>query len=120
MFKFFKPKILPKDKCYKDSSYPFSEQWDKKVNELLDNGEVKSIDEYYIKISDDKYLYMIWIGNYPSVYGNIRYLDIEFVEYTFRRSLSIFTTERLKNFIKDHPLNPDNQKKKVLEMAGCL
>jgi len=40
-------------------------QWDKKLNELLDNPKFKFKDEYTINLNG----YSIWIQNYPYSYG---------------------------------------------------
>ena len=42
--------------------HPYSAEWDKKFNELLDNNSFEHINDYTAYLGG----YSIWIGNYPS------------------------------------------------------
>lgn len=47
------------------SNYPVCREWDRVLNRLIDNFEVKVINEYYADIGGVE----VWIRNYPYGYG---------------------------------------------------
>lgn len=47
-----------------DQIEPYSPEWDKKLNELMENNDFKNIDQYEATIGG----FRIWIGNHP--YGS--------------------------------------------------
>jgi hypothetical protein len=53
-------------------NYPYSREWDIKLNELLDNHEFTEIGHYYAKLGNAN----IWITNHPYASMTLRNPDI--------------------------------------------
>ena len=71
----FKPKFWRME-------YPYSRQWDDKLNEMLDKeNNVRVINEFRADVGGIK----VWIGNYPYAYGNPELVDIRPSRATIER-----------------------------------
>ena len=47
--------------------YPYSEEWDKALNEALDDWSVTNVDRYTCWVGP----YEVWISNFPHAYGTL-------------------------------------------------
>jgi|GEM_PF-3855257 len=60
-------RILFNPSCWK-RLYPYSKEWDKKLNDFLDtNPKILNLDKYSVHFEGDVF---IWIANFPYAYGN--------------------------------------------------
>lgn len=122
MLQYFKNRKIQrnKNKCYFSSLYPFSKQWDKKLNELLDKGKVVGLSQHCLDIKYNDNVYSVWVASYPYGYGKLFSFNSIYLDSAVYMSVSIATVDRLYQFIKECPLSIANQHKKMLEIAGCL
>lgn len=57
----------------KSGLYPYSEEWDKALNDALDKWPITDIGDYTCKIGP----YKVWLGNFPYAYGRLYSPNLE-------------------------------------------
>jgi hypothetical protein len=81
-------------------NHSYNEEWDRKLNHLLDNYKLKDIDEHTGVLNDTG----VWIANYPHAYGtqfnySVR-LPIHYTNGHFYGRPSRWTIYRLRQRVK--------------------
>lgn len=51
--------------------YPVNLDWDEKLVELLDSGEILEVGTHTCFFKKDNKLYKVWIANFPYAYGSL-------------------------------------------------
>lgn len=92
-------------------NYKYSAEWDKKLNKLIDDGEITYQDDYMINFRLGRVEYSVWIGNRWYAYATNKYqMKVEDKKWTEVRESrpSIKTMIKLYNFIGRYSV--DNSK----------
>ena len=79
----------------------FSAEWDDKLNDLLDHGEIVKINNHTVSISHKGKMYQVWIANKPYSYATPYKVDCDSVKKNAQVRPKIKKMIRLDNMTKD-------------------
>jgi len=87
------------------SNYPTSDEWDTKLNEMLDNPKFEDGGPYTVKLNGN----LVWVSNYPYAYGFLykplgrrteRLLPSRKTRIRLRKAVRKFYTKELMKSVK--------------------
>ncbi|ECI0119917.1 hypothetical protein XS87_04465 [Salmonella enterica subsp. enterica] len=81
---------------------PFSQEWDARLNKLLDEGVLLSVGEYTATFSADENTVEVWIANRWYSFGELYRLDGEYVSPSCQHRPRFRTMRRLYAVVNDY------------------